>query len=346
MSTDLIDQLDAYGVWLEEHCATVLRPRSSLMAAGDDSGIRDVAEVEVGRRSTLSSSRRLLLVATAVALVATALVALWSHRSTSTTPGDLPADPSGALFVLPPAEDGMALSDGVISAVTPDSVQTKIVSAMIVGRPDGDGFVDIVGITDSADRPGPPSTDSWIEIDTGAGTALVSAVGTPMALQQRGDRWIRLTNAADEPTIAELLPAITLTAEGIAFEPVDGFVEVEASSGKPAPEPNTSYTAAFTDGTATFTVSTATASSPLFAALLAAERVEAVTISGHDGLLVSSRSDGGTTHGLVWQATPNRVAGVSGNATDEQLVDFAERLRLVDEEAWTKALPGYSREGP
>lgn len=348
MSTELIDQLDAYGIWLEEHCATVLRSPSAGWAPDHDTEIGDIAEVEVEvrSRSSASSGRRLMLAATVVVLVGTAVVALWSHRSTSTAPSGLPADPNGALFVLPPTADGMALSDGVLWEVAPDSVPTNVVNAMIVGRPDGDCFVDIIGITDTADRPGPPSTDSWTEIDTAAGTALVSAGATPMAIQQRGDRWIRVTSAADERTIGELLQAITLTAEGIAFEPVDGFLEVGASTGASVPAPNNMYTAALTDGTVPFTVSTATAASPLFAALFATERVEPVTINGRDGWLVFTKSDGGSSHAVAWQATPNRIVGVSGNATDQQLVDLAQRLQMVDEETWTKALPGYSRESP
>ena len=345
MSTELIDQLDAYGKWLEEHCATVLRSPFAAAVSDHDTEIGDIAEVEVGSRPSVSSGRRLMLAAAIVVLVGTAVVALWLHRSTSTEPADLPADPSGALFVLPPTTDGMALSNGVIWAVAPDSTSTNVVNAMIVGRRDGDGFVDIIGITDTADRPGGAPADSSTEIDTAAGKALVTA-GANFAVQQRGDRWIRLTNAGDEPTIGELLQAITLTSDGIAFEPVDGFVEIDASTGKPAPAPNTVYTAAFTDGTATFTVSTATASSPLFAALLAAQRVEQVTINGRDGWLVVTKSDGGSSHAVNWQATPNRIVGVSGNATDEQLVDLAQRLQIVDEATWTRALPAYTREGP
>ena len=345
MSTELIDQLDAYGKWLEEHCATVLRSPFAAAVSDHDTEIGDIAEVEVGSRPSVSSGRRLMLAAAILVLVGTAVVALWLHRSTSTEPADLPADPSGALFVLPPTADGMALSDGVIWAVAPDSTSTNVVNAMIVGRRDGDGFVDIIGITDTADRPGGAPADSSTEIDTAAGKALVTA-GANFAVQQRGDRWIRLTNAGDEPTIGELLQAITLTSDGIAFEPVDGFVEIDASTGKPAPAPNTVYTAAFTDGTATFTVSTATASSPLFAALLAAQRVEQVTINGRDGWLVVTKSDGGSSHAVNWQATPNRIVGVSGNATDEQLVDLAQRLQIVDEATWTRALPAYTREGP
>jgi hypothetical protein len=345
MSTELIDQLDAYGVWLEEHCATVLRSPSDAASPDDDAEAGDVAEVEVRSRSSVSSGRRLMLAAAVVVLIATAVVALWLHRSTSTEPAELPADPNGALFVLPPTADGMALSDGVLWAVAPDSVPTNVVNTMIVGRPDGDGFVNIIGITDTADRPGGASADSLTEIDTAAGKALVSA-GANIAIQQRGDRWIRLTNAGDEPTIGELLQGITLAAKGIVFEPVDRFVEIDAATGQSAPQPNTMFSAALTDGTATFTVSTATAASPLFAALLATERVEPVTINGHNGWLVSTRSDGGSSHSLTWQATPNRIVGVSGNATDEQLVDLARRLQIVDEATWTRALPGYTREAP
>ena len=345
MSTELIDQLDAYGKWLEEHCATVLRSPFAAAASDHDTEIGDIAEVEVGSRPSVSSGRRLMLAAAIVVLVGTAVVALWLHRSSSTEPADLPPDPNGALFVLPPTADGMALSDGVISAVAPDSTSTNVVNAMIVGRCDGDGFVDIIGITDTADRPEGALADSLTEIDTASGKTLVTA-GANFAFQQRGDRWIRLTNAGDQPTIGELLQAITLTVDGIAFEPVDGFVEVEASTGSPLPVPNTMYTAARTDGTATFTVSTATASSPLFAALLAAERVQLVTINGHHGWLVSTRSDGASSHSLTWQATPNRIVGVSGNATDEQLVDLARRLQIVDEATWTRALPAYTREAP
>ncbi|MDP9465587.1 MAG: hypothetical protein M3P52_13265 [Actinomycetota bacterium] len=362
MSTELIDQLDAYGKWLEEHCATVLRSPFAAAVSDHDTEIGDIAEVEVGSRPSVSSGRRLMLAAAIVVLVGTAVVALWLHRSTSTEPADLPADPSGALFVLPPTTDGMALSNGVIWAVAPDSTSTNVVNAMIVGRRDGDGFVDIIGITDTADRPGGAPADSSTEIDTAAGKALVTA-GANFAVQQRGDRWIQLTNVGDEPTIRELLQAITLTSDGIAFEPVDGFVEIDASTGKPAPAPNTTYTAAFTDGTATFTVSTTTASSPLFApilttnltgvpqpfhgfAVLAPQRVEQVTINGRDGWLVVTKSDGGSSRAVNWQATPNRIVGVSGNATDEQLVDLAQRLQIVDEATWTRALPAYTRLGP
>ena len=346
MSTDLINQLDAYGIWLEERCATVLRPQPATGEPDNDAETRDVTEVEVEvtSRSTVSNGRRLMLSAAVVVLVSIAAVALWSQRSRPTGPSGLPSDPPGSLFVLPPSGDGLVLSDASIFAGTPVA-QTGVVHAMVVGRPDGDGFAGIVGITDQFDRPGPPSADSWTDIDTPAGTVLVSTGGLPMAIQQRGSRWISLTNTADEHTIAELFQAITLDSGGIGFEPVDGFVQVGTFTGAPTPGQSTAYTAALPDGSATFTVSTATASSPLAAALLA-EHLDPITINGHDGWLVSTKSDGGAMHSVVWQATPNRIAGVSGDATDDQLVDLAKRLQLVDEDAWTKALPGYTREGP
>jgi hypothetical protein len=344
MSTDLINQLDVYGIWLEEHCATVLRPQPPTGEPHKGTEI-DVTDVEVTSRSMDSNGRRLIMAAAVVVLVATAVVALWSHRSTPTAPAELPADPSGALFVLPPTGDGLILTDAAIWAGTPDPAQTGVVHAIVVGRRDGDGFVDIVGISDSFDRPGPPSVDSWAEIDTPAGTVSVSTGGPPLAMQQRGDRWIRLTNVVDAQTIAELLQAIILTSDGIGFESVDGFVEVGTFTDVPALDHSTEYTAALPDDSARFTVSTATASSPLFVALLA-EQIEPTTINGHVGWLVSSKSDGGSAHAVVWQATPNRIVGVSGNATDEHLVDLAQRLQIVDEDTWTKALPGYTRQGP
>jgi hypothetical protein len=166
-----------------------------------------------------------------------------------------------------------------------------------------------------------------------------------MAIQQRGDRWVSLANAVDTQTIAELLQAVTITAAGISFEPVDGFVQVGTFRDVRPLGQSTQYTAAVADGSASLTVSTGTASSPLIVALVA-ERLDPVTINGHDGWLVSTKSDGGSINELVWQATPNRIVGVSGDATDEQLVDLAQRLDLVDEDAWTKALPDYTREGP
>ena len=215
---------------------------------------------------------------------------------------------------------------------------------MVVGRPDGDGFADIVGITDTFDRPGPPSSDAWTEVDTPTGTLLVSTGRLPMAIQQRGSRWIRLTNAADVRTFTELLQAITVDSSGIGFEPVDGFVQVGAFTVAPTPGQSTVFSATLADGSATYTVSTAAASSPLAAALLS-EHLDPVTINGHDGWVVSTKSDGGPTHAVVWQATLNRIVGVSGVGTDEQLVDLAQHLELVDEDAWTKALPGYTSEG-
>jgi hypothetical protein len=345
MSTDLINQLDAYGIWLEDRCATALRPQPLTVEPVDDTETRDAAEVEVTSRATVSSGRRLMLSAAVVVLISTAVVAFWSLRSAPTAPAALPADPSGALFVLPPSGDGLVLSDAAIWAGTPDPAQTGVVHGMVVGRPDGDGFVDIVGIGDSLDRPGPPFVDSWAEIDTPDGPVSVSTGGPPMAMQQRGNRWIRLTNVVDEQTIAELLRAITLTAEGIGFEPVGGFVEVDTFIHVPRVEYSTEYTVSLPDGGVTVTVSTAMASSPLLVALLA-EQIEPVTINGRDGWLVSTKSDGESMHGVVWQATPNRIVGVSGDATDEQLVDLAQRLQIVDEDTWTTALPGYSRQDP
>ena len=340
MSTDLINQLDAYGIWLEEHCSTVLRRQPVAGEPDEDTETRDLTAVEIAPRPSLPTGRRLLLSAAVLVLVSIATVALWSRRSTPTA---LPADPPGALFVLPPSGDGLVLSDASIFAGSP--AQTGVVHAMVVGRPDGDGFADIVGITDPFDRPGRPSADAWAEIETPAGTVSVSTSGPAMAIQQRGDRWVALTNAVDEQTITELLEAVALTAAGISFEPVDGFVQVGTFRDVRPLEQSTQYTAALPDGGASFIVSTATASSPLIVALLA-ERIEPITINGHDGWLVSMKSDGGSLHEVVWQATANRVAGVSGDATDAQLVDLAQRLQLVDEDAWTKALPGYTREGP
>ncbi len=344
MSTDLINQLDAYGIWLEEHCATVLRPHPATGEPDLDAGTRGLTEVEVAPRSTASTGRRLLLAAAVLVLVSIAAVALWSRRSTETGPADLPADPPGALFVLPPSGDGLVLSDASIFAGPPAQSQAGAVHGVVVGRPDGDGFADIIGITDPFDRPGPPSTDAWTEIDTPVGTALVSTGGLRMAIQQRGDRWVGLANAVDAPTIAELLQAITLDSSGISFEPVDGFVQVGTFTVASTPGQSTMFTATLADGSATYTVSTAAASSPLAAALLS-EHLDPVTINGHDGWVVSTKSDGGPTHAVVWQATLNRIVGVSGVGTDEQLVDLAQHLELVDEDAWTKALPGYTSEG-
>ena len=48
----------------------------------------------------------------------------------------------------------------------------------------------------------------------------------------------------------------------------------------------------------------------------------------------------------MWQASENRIIGVSGNATDDQLYEIAQRLVIVEETRWTQSLPGYTRQGP
>ena len=243
-----------------------------------------------------------MLSAAVFALVASAVAAFWSHRSESTAPAALPADPPGALFVLPAPADGLALSDGAIWGGVSDPAQAGVVHALVVGRPDGDGFTDIVFIADPFERPAPPFVESWTEIDTPVGSVSLSSGGTlyPFAMQQRGNRWVSLTTA-NEQTIADLLQAITLTAGGIDFEPVDGFVEVETFAEAPAVEHSAEYTVTLPDSSKRDDVSTTTASSPLFVATRA-DRISApVTINGHNGWLVLTQSNGSATSGVVWQ---------------------------------------------
>lgn len=343
MSIDLIDQLDVYGVWLEERCGTVLRPHPMNADSVNERG--DVTNVEVTSSESGANRRRWMLSAAVTVLLVSAVAALWSHRSEPTASGALPVDPPGALFVLPAPADGLVLSDGAVWGGVPDPGQA-VVHALVVGRPDGDGFVDLVVIADPSERPAPPFVESWTEIDTPAGSVSLSSGGTPypLAMQQRGDRWVSLTTA-NEQTIADLLQAVTLTATGIRFEPIDGFVEVGTFAEAPAVEHSAEYTATLPNSGKRVIVSTTTASSPLLMAW-GADRIAPVTINGHDGWLLSTQSNGSATSGVAWQATKNRIVGVSGDATDDELADLARRLYVVDEETWTRSLPGSTRQVP
>ncbi len=101
----------------------------------------------------------------------------------------------------------------------------------------------------------------------------------------------------------------------------------------------TTYFEATSPDGALIIVETATASTPLFPAASVADRIEPTQIDGAHAWIATRADPDGEWNGLVWNETPNRFVAVSGQTSIDTITELAHRLHVVDDTAWTSALP-------
>lgn len=335
MSRDLANELDRYGEWIEQRCSVQLRRHEIVQTNPTDTGSARPVQVVVLPATDGRQIRHVAVFAAAVLLLGAISVGLWSLRRADVQPSALPEDPSGALFLLPASTDGMTLTRGRSWTTQRGSdYPLAQVNVVWVGRPDGDGFVDIVSISDPVERP-TLGLAPWTRIDTVAGPEFKSSNGRYAWFAQRtGDRWITLAGSPTDEDASALLAATSRSAVGVEFVAVDGFVEIGRFTDVAGMFHSTEYVVA-QEGAPTLTVSTTTSISPFLG--LPPSRLERATVQGHPGWKVTGTLSG--ANGIIWQVTPHRIATVSGQqASDHALHALAEALEMVDESTWLAAL--------
>ena len=355
MSTDLDEQVVAYGRWLERQCATPLRRTTQNAPQPRVNGRADRVHDEM---STLAPSGpgaqrgRLLAAAASVVVLAGVLGLLAVTRSTPTPPAPLNDsvsgnDPVGALFVLPDPIDAYQLANGYSSTSRQDPnapVETFTPNGLLLGVPDETGYTDLrsVSVYETS-----PVDAEWEQVDTSTGPAFISVSRPDIGVaQQRGDQWILITTLNDEQAALETLDDVTVDDAGDIVVDTDG-ADLVIIDDYPAPTGGDGYGTYFeattSDGTRVV-VETGTASSPLIPAASVASRIEPTQINGARAWTASRTDDNSEWNGLVWSATPNRIVAISGETTPAEIRRLAESLLVVEQTAWQQALPEATME--
>ncbi len=290
------------------------------------------------------------LLAAAAAVLVVGVAGLVAATSRTTEPESAPSasaiDPSGPLLVLPEQRDDLQFSDGWVTEAQPDETAGPPHHMTVVGVPDGNGFHTLRVVVSTSGSP--VERGDWDTIQTSAGTVYARTELWTDVVQQRGDRWLRISATDDVGSLIDFLASVETTSDGThdidlqeRFERMVGVVETGGSG----------YSAGYliTDATdTTITVETASLSTPLVTAVRA-DRVEPTRLNGTDAwfLQTPERDAWPASIGVAWQATPNRVVIVSSNdATLGELTKMAERLQTVDQDTWETELPGVRPEQP
>jgi hypothetical protein len=352
MPADLENQLVIYGSWLEQQCATPLRPRAVLgsehpTSFGDEQAALDMERKGAGERRP---RRRMLLTAAAVGVLVVAgvvgLVAVNREPAVPTVPlNDSVAviDPPGALFVLPAPVDDYQLANGNVSTSRPDPqapAETFEPNGLLVGVVDADGYTALRSV--SIYQASPIERGDWTQVDTPTGPAFTTSEPFVAVAQQRNREWLLIRTPTDEQSALELLNFVTVDDTGdIAVDAqAPGLVVIDEH---PPPtdgvDHQTLFEATTPDGAAT-TVETATSATPMFPAASVADRIEPTQIDGAKAWIATRTDSDGEWNGLIWNATPNRVVAVSGHASIAEIRRLAESLEIVEQTTWQQALPG------
>lgn len=303
-----------------------------------------------GRRVVMAAAAA-LIVAGAAALAQVG--ARDTDQATQTEPAAqvsaaLSPDPPGPLYVLPADLDGVVLRNADRSTwQLPADVTTFDVLA---GRPDGSGFVDLVGISVASWSPasGEDPAGGWTVIETADGTVHVGPSPFLRATRRHGDVWItvepRYADLTQEPSsdaidaAVAVLGTVELDADGrpMLSEATDLVVidhyEMPASAGF------TTYYDAWAGGVS-YVVETAPGGLGSLARL--ADRVEPIELGGVPAWLLEDDQYGLVRAALMWRATPHRVVAIDAR-TDvdiETLLAFAAGFVTVSAAEWEAAFP-------
>jgi hypothetical protein len=267
-------------------------------------------------------------------------------------------DPAGPLYVLSAEASRWTLVNGWRGSSEPSTDGPRPIRLVIVGRPDGEGFVDPIPLRLSepsdvvpdvpvldapvvdADGVRVPAETEWSSRTLDSGEVLVAEGETVIAMAaQHNGRWLQAQVERDrEAALVEVFEHVVVEDDetvhlraGSGLEVVDD-VRIEAAA------PQVDTYAEVEGARVHVVVETATAASPLGAAGTA-DRV--VPLSGN--VWSFSRDDvEATSNAIGWQAAPNRAVFVSGELPVEELRAIAESLEIVDEATWESAFPDAS----
>lgn len=354
MSTDLDDQVVAYGRWLERQCATQLhRPVGGALEQRIDNRV-DRVNAEMGSAGPSEPSPRhgRLLAAAAVVLVVAGVLGLVAVTRSTPTPS-VPLndsvginDPEGALFVLPNPIDAYQLANGSWSTSRQDAnapVETFAPNGVLLGVADGSGYTRLRSVSIYGTS---PVDATWEQVDTPTGPAFVSSEPGVAVAQQRGDQWLLVTTQTDEQQALDMLDVVTIDdAGGIVVDAkAAGLVVIDDYPPQTGYGAFGTYFETTTPDGAPVTVETATSPTPLFPAASVADRIEPTEIDGARAWTATRADSDGEWNGLVWSATPNRIVAVSGQTTPAEIRRLAESLQVVEQATWQQALPSATKD--
>lgn len=344
MSTDLDEQLAAYGAWLSQTTGADLSPSNTPL---DETGRNHGAD------DGLRSAKMWLRVA-AVLIVASGIGGLVVTQRDSESPPaaaqySTPIDPAAHLYVLPTDPESLELSNGESYTARPDeSGSTSPKGPMIViGTESDGGFSDLIVASVLDALPEGLGDSEWTEIDTGTGAAFVSTGVVPNSAvaQQRGGRWLLLTGATGDQDLIDFLPQVDIDLSGTPAIQDGPRVVVEEINHDPT---LASYSTFYdvTDPTSgiTFEVETATFPSATILGSYTPNPITPITVNGTTAWVLTRDDDSaaGISTGIVWRATPNRVITIGAPAPLQDVQAMAERLQQVTEDEWLAALPAAS----
>jgi hypothetical protein len=341
MSTDLDDQLAAYGAWLNQTTgADLTRSDSSLDGTSGD------------RAADGPGWAKLWLRVAAVLVVAAGIGGLVvSQRSGETPPAvqySQPLDPAAHLYVLPTDPDGLDLANGESYTARPNESTIAPEGPMIViGTQSEGGFSDLIVASVLDALPAGFAGSEWIQTDTETGPAFVSTglVPNSAVAQQRGDRWLMLSGATGDQDLINALSHVEVDLSGTPTIQDGQRVVIEEINHDPN---RASYSTSYdiTDPTSgiTYSVETATFPSATILGTYTPNPITLTTVSGTEAWVLTRDDDpaAGTSIGIVWRATPNRVIAIGAAAPVQDVRAMAERLQQVSEDEWRAALPGAS----
>ncbi len=331
----------------------------SLLARVDDGDSATVRVVHGDGADHRPFERRrwLAVAATLLVLLGAAATLVSVTRDSDAGPVASPTEP---LFLLP-EDSGYVVSDGLVDAdpmglQSSDPAQRRIHAALL-GKPDGDGFGSLIGVTTFLGTlPADDSDNSLLErkqVTAQSGPAVVLTLRDiyRVVVQQRGDYWIQVHPAADvsdESMIAVLDAAVVIDGRArFDIYPLNLREVMSADVNDLAAGAAVTFQVSGNgidtedDGGPAASVDTLTW--PMAAAMSSPTiitHLEPFTVDGANGWLGSRpddiyKDDG--YKGVVWQTSSGHVVGVSGVETVEALVALATSLTPVDEQTWRTA---------
>jgi hypothetical protein len=275
------------------------------------------------------------LVAAAIVVVCLAAGAVLAVTRPESAPASLPsgpADPPGALYVMP--SSGSATTRNATSMAT--AVTPSRARGAVVGVADGDWYRGVVTIAVVDERPEPAGTDGWDQVDRSSGPALTSSDGVMgRVAQQRGRHWLLVAGRLDGQAHAlDVLDQIDVDPSGAITSAAAGEVEVIGTiDDRPAARGPGVYVE-LTNGT---TVETATVAD-LVEAIGQGDDARPILINGTSGWWLTRRDIDGVWNAVVWMGSPHRLVAVSGHVPLATVTAVAADLVIVDEATWTQAL--------
>jgi hypothetical protein len=280
-----------------------------------------------------------------VGVLAALMLARWSVSrvivsSEQMVAAESPEDPPGPLFVLPTSFDTTQLENASIFS---DHEATAPGHVLVVGSIAADSYNRLALIV-VGDRHG-SLDDQSRPIELAAGSGELSEGFVTVVGRQLGEDWVNVIAGPDEATyVIDLMNRLTLDNEGlVGLDPGDGQRVLESVVADDNLEATSTYYEITIYGlNEPEVVETATARTPLIGAAATGGSVKPAQGVGSWEL---TRTDpDGQWNGLAWQATPNRIVAVSGDAHRDEIRTVAQSLQIVDQETWQESLPNFTRE--